>query len=99
MRDKLKATKVPALWSIRLFGRTSGRLRRCLEELNLKRAVELATVVGRHGCGDFLADFGLALSGPRHEQPPNCGMGRAHGPGVFETERADDRFRGRGWPK
>ena len=31
---------------------------------------------------------GIALSG-RHEQPPNCGVGRAH---VFETERADDRF-------
>ena len=80
------------LWSIRLFGRTLGKLRRCIEELNLKCLVELAPVVGRHGRGDFLADFGLALSGPCHEQPPNCGVGRAHGPGVFETERADDRF-------
>ena len=54
--------------------------------------MELASVVGRHGGGDFTADFGLALGSPRHEHAPDCGVGRAHGPGVLEAERANDGF-------
>ena len=57
-----------------------------------KRAVELAPVVGLYSGGDFAPDFGLALGGPSHEHATDGGVGRAHGPGIFKAEGADDGF-------
>ena len=54
--------------------------------------MELAPVVSLHSGGDFATDFGLALGSPSHEQLPDCGVSRAHGPGVLEAEGANDGF-------